>query len=188
MKKYSIWVVAILLTMVCFGAFAAPPSIGVKGGEAGDATIYIRPDEGDDADDKMRIVGTTTGNLSFRGTSGTNEVASLDMSTGAFSVDGAVTGSSFASTGAKTPVVTGSGSGTNTLIQAGVVTMHAGTIYTNTFPTAFDSGTVPIVTATYTEDPGDVRPIFMTSTASNTVLINVTASKNFAWTAIGMNP
>lgn len=91
MKIYKIGLVVMLAVSFCVTVYAGPP-IGVKGDEAGNATVHIWPDEGDDADDQMQIVGTTTGNLSFRGTSGTNEVASLDMSTGALTLDGGITG------------------------------------------------------------------------------------------------
>lgn len=59
------------------------------------------------------------------------------------------------------------------------------TIWTNTFTTAFAGGTVPVVLATYTEDPGDVRPIFVSSIASNQCLFNVTVNIDFNWVAIG---
>lgn len=89
MNKYMTGLVALLLVFACFGAYAGPP-IGVEGEEGGEAIFKIHPDQGDDADDQMRIVGTTTGNLSFRGTSGTNEVGSLDMSTGTLTLDGGI--------------------------------------------------------------------------------------------------
>jgi len=92
MRKYMIGLVATLLVLVCFGAYAEPP-VGIKGSEAGEALLYMWADQGDDADDKAVIAITTGGNLSIRGTSGTNEVFSLDLSTGTLTLDGGITGS-----------------------------------------------------------------------------------------------
>lgn len=90
MRKYMIGLVATLLVLVCFGAYAEPP-VGIKGSEAGEALLYMWADQGDDADDKAVIAITTGGNLSIRGTSGTNEVFSLDLSTGTLTLDGGTT-------------------------------------------------------------------------------------------------
>ena len=70
-------------------------------------------------------------------------------------------------------------------IQSASVTMHAGTVYTGTYATAFSAGTTPIVVATYTEDPGDVQPLYVTTDTNVGFTVTVTADKNFNWIAIG---
>jgi hypothetical protein len=75
---------------------------------------------------------------------------------------------------------------TGLMIQTTNITMHAGTIWTNTWITAF--GAAPVVMATYTEDPGDVRPIFVTSVTASNCLVNVTADKDFSLIAVGARP
>jgi len=69
------------------------------------------------------------------------------------------------------------------LVQSAAVTSTASTLQTNTFATAFAAA--PIVTCTYTEDPGDVRPIYIVSTSASGFVCTVTADKNFAYTAVG---
>ena len=72
------------------------------------------------------------------------------------------------------------------MVQTGAVTSTAQTLQTNAFTVAF--GAAPIVTCTYTEDPTDVRPIFVTSTATTQFICSVTADKNFAYIAVGQRP
>lgn len=74
--------------------------------------------------------------------------------------------------------------GTGLAVQITNVTMHAGTIWTQTFSTVYS--VTPMVVATYTEDPGDVRPIFVTSPTPSNVLINAEASKNFNVVIVGV--
>lgn len=72
-----------------------------------------------------------------------------------------------------------------TLYQSGTVTADADhTIITQAFATAYGNGVVPVVVATYIEDPGDVKPIYATA-VSNQVLFSVTADKDFNWMASG---
>lgn len=73
--------------------------------------------------------------------------------------------------------------GTGLSVQITNVTMHTGTIWTQTFSTVFSA--TPMVVATYTEDPGDVRPLFVTSATPSNVLVNATADKNFNLVIVG---
>jgi len=83
-------------------------------------------------------------------------------------------------------IVVGGNSTTGLMVQAASVTSGTGTTQTVTFPTAYASA--PIVQVTYTEDPGDVRPLFVTSITASNCVVNITADKNFAWTAVGARP
>lgn len=62
------------------------------------------------------------------------------------------------------------------------VTMHAGTVWTQTFATVYAE--VPTIAATYSEDPGGTTGIYFTATVSN-CLYTVKASKNFNVIVIG---
>ena len=81
--------------------------------------------------------------------------------------------------------ITGVDATTGMMVQAGAIT-STGTLETNTFPVAF--GAAPIVTCVYTEDPGDVRPIFVGTITATTWIVNVASSKNYAYTAVGARP
>ena len=72
------------------------------------------------------------------------------------------------------------------MLQTTNVTMHTGTVWTQTWQVVF--GAAPVVTATYTEDPGDVRPIFVGSVTPSNCLVTVAADKNFALLAVGVRP
>jgi len=72
------------------------------------------------------------------------------------------------------------------MIQTEDVTAPNDTLSTNTFAVAF--GAAPVVTATYTEDPGDVRPIYVVSVTPSNVVFGITADKNYAYTAVGQRP
>ena len=67
-------------------------------------------------------------------------------------------------------------------IQTASITAPNSALSTNTFASAFTG--VPVVTADYTEDPGDVRPIFISSVTASNVVFGITADKNYAYTAI----
>jgi hypothetical protein len=64
----------------------------------------------------------------------------------------------------------------------------AGTNATETISFAVAFGAAPIVTCTYTEDPGDVRPIFVTSVTASNFVANITADKNYGYIAVGSRP
>ena len=73
-----------------------------------------------------------------------------------------------------------------TMTQAASVTATAATEQTNTFTTAF--GAAPVVTATYTEDPGDVRSVFIGAITTTNFICTITADKNFSYVAVGARP
>lgn len=63
------------------------------------------------------------------------------------------------------------------------VTMHAGTVWTQAL--TYTTG-ILAAHATYTEDPGDVRPLYVNSMVTNEVQVTATADKNFCLTVIGI--
>jgi len=69
------------------------------------------------------------------------------------------------------------------LVQSASITSTAAVLQTNTFATAYSAA--PVVSCTYTEDPGDVRPIFITSVSATGFVCSITADKNFAYVASG---
>jgi len=69
------------------------------------------------------------------------------------------------------------------LVQSAAITSTATALQTNAFATAYS--VAPIVTCSYTEDPGDVRPIFIVSVSTTGFVCSVTADKNFAYVANG---
>ena len=69
------------------------------------------------------------------------------------------------------------------MLAASLVTMHAGTVYTGTFSTVFSTN--PVMTVSYTEDPGDVRPLYVTTLTASNFTVTATADKNFNWIAVG---
>jgi len=82
--------------------------------------------------------------------------------------------------------VTGGDATTGLMVQAASVTATAATEQTNTFAVAF--GAVPVVTTTYTEDPGDVRSLFIGTITTSNFICTVTADKNFSYVAVGARP
>jgi len=75
------------------------------------------------------------------------------------------------------------------LIQSGNVTMHGGTVYTQTFNTAYFNAAVPAVVAMYTEAPDTATShIYTASLTTNGFTLTVDASKNFSWISIGVKP
>lgn len=72
------------------------------------------------------------------------------------------------------------------LVQSAAITASANALQTNSFAQVF--GSAPIVVCTYTEDPGDVRPIFVTATTPSNFICSVTADKNFQYVAVGTRP
>ena len=69
------------------------------------------------------------------------------------------------------------------IVQSAAVTAGTNATQTVTFATVF--GAAPIVSLTYTEDPGDVRPAFVTSVTTSNFVANITADKNFGYVAHG---
>jgi hypothetical protein len=82
--------------------------------------------------------------------------------------------------------VVGGDATTGLMIQKGAVTSGTNATQTVTFAVVF--GAAPIVTCTYTEDPGDVRPIYVTSVTASNFVANITADKNFGYIAVGTRP
>jgi hypothetical protein len=82
--------------------------------------------------------------------------------------------------------VVGGDASTGLMVLAGAVTSGTGTTETVTFAVAF--GAAPIVQCTYTEDPGEVRPIFVTSVTASNFVVNITADMNFGYVAVGARP
>jgi hypothetical protein len=64
----------------------------------------------------------------------------------------------------------------------------AGTNATETVAFATVFGAAPTVVCTYTEDPGDVPPIFVTSVTASNFVANITADKNYGYIAVGTRP
>jgi len=75
---------------------------------------------------------------------------------------------------------------TGLMIQTTNVTMHSGTVWTQTWAVAF--GATPIMTATYTEDPGITNNIYITAGSSTTCLVTVASDKNFGLIGVGARP
>lgn len=82
--------------------------------------------------------------------------------------------------------IVGGDATTGLMVLKGAVTSGTGTTETVTFGTVF--GAAPIVTCTYTEDPGDVRPLFVTSVTPSNFVANITADMNFGYIAVGTRP
>jgi hypothetical protein len=82
--------------------------------------------------------------------------------------------------------VVGGDATTGLMVQRKAITASAAALQTNAFDVAF--GAAPIVVASYTEDPGDVRPLWVVSTSATNVIISVTADKNYAYVAVGARP
>jgi len=72
------------------------------------------------------------------------------------------------------------------MVQASNVTATAATEQTNAFASVFAAA--PVVTATYTEDPGDVRSLFIGTVTVSNFICTITADKNFSYVAVGTRP
>lgn len=104
---------------------------------------------------------------------------------GSITMNGALSGATEATVDGKYAAV-GPDATTGLMVQTTNVTMHSGTIWTQTWTVVF--GAAPVCYATYTEDPGDVRPIWVDSITPSNCLVNVAADKNFALVGIGARP
>ena len=117
---------------------------------------------------------TVTGTLTAGGVSGA--IGGTTPAAGAFTeatVDGKY-------------AVTGGDATTGLMIQKAGVTSGTNATQTVTFAVVY--GAAPIVVCAYTEDPGDVRPIFVTSVTATNFVANITADKNFGYIAVGTRP
>lgn len=72
------------------------------------------------------------------------------------------------------------------MAQTAAITSTSSATQTNTFGVAF--GAAPRVVCTYTEDPGDVRPIWVSSVDTTQFICNITADKNYDYVAVGQRP
>ena len=77
-----------------------------------------------------------------------------------------------------TPVTT-----QDSFVQTATITATAQALQTNSFASAFSAA--PLVVCTYTEDPGDVKPIFVVSATTTGFVCSITADKNFSYVAVG---
>jgi len=105
-------------------------------------------------------------------------------------ITGTIAATSVTATGEVTAdgkyAVVGGDATTGLMVQKAAVSSTAGVLQTNTFAVVF--GAAPTVVATYTEDPGDVRPLNVESVSASNCVIRVTADKNFAYVATGTRP
>jgi hypothetical protein len=155
---------------------------------AGAATITLQSDKGDDAGDKFGIVAQDGGTLAFQSDAsvkGTLATKASMSSVGALTVTALSTGTGEATVDGKYAVVGGDAT-TGLMVLKGAVTSGTNATETVTFGTVF--GAAPIVMCTYTEDPGDVRPIYVTSVTASNFVANITADKNFGYIAVGTRP
>ena len=133
-------------------------------------------------DNNLNVVGTATvgGTATFNGTiAGDNNttisgVSNITMVAGAeLTVDGKY-------------AVTGGDATTGLMVLNADVTALAYATQTNAFATVF--GAAPTVVCTYTEDPGDVRPLFVTSVTASNFIANQASEKNYSYIAVGTRP
>ena len=109
----------------------------------------------------------------------------LDLDASGATVTALSTGTGEATIDGKYAVVGGDAS-TGLMIQKGAITSTATGPQTNSFATVF--GAAPTVVCTYTEDPGDVQPLYVTGVTESNFICTVTADKNFAYIAVGARP
>jgi len=83
-------------------------------------------------------------------------------------------------------VIVGGDASTGLMALSASITAPNQALVTNAFAVTFNAA--PIVTATYTEDPGDVRPIFVSAVTASNVVFGITADKNYTYQAIGARP
>jgi len=81
--------------------------------------------------------------------------------------------------------IVGGDATTGLMLQKAAITA-TGTTMTNTFAVIF--GAAPIVVCSYTEDPGDVRPVFVTSVTATNFISTHASSINYGYIAVGTRP
>ena len=83
--------------------------------------------------------------------------------------------------------VVGPDATTGLMVLGASVTSTAEVLQTNVFATAF--ATAPVVTCTYTEDPGAITvPIYITAVTTTNFQCVITSDKNFSYIAVGARP
>lgn len=119
----------------------------------------------------IQVAGTSTKALDLNASGAT--VTALSTGTGEATVDGKY-------------AVVGPDATSGLMVLAATITSTSDAPQTNSFATAF--GAAPIVTCTYTEDPGDVQPLYVTNITTTNFVCTVTADKNFNYIAVGQRP
>jgi hypothetical protein len=152
------------------GTLATKASIGSSGiiTMAGSATLDNTASAAE-----LNITETTVKITGALTSTGLGTFAGLTTGTGEATVDGKYG-------------VTGGDATTGLMVQKAARTAGTNATETITFAVAF--GAAPIVVCTYTEDPGDVRPIFVTSVTASNFVANITADKNYGYVAVGTRP
>jgi hypothetical protein len=120
-------------------------------------------------------------------------LASLDLNTSAINVNAVTTSGTMAGglamSGEATIdgkyAITGGDATTALMVQKAEITATVD-VETNSFAVAF--GAVPTVICTYTEDPGDVRPIYVQNVTATNFEAVVASGKNFGYIAAGTRP
>jgi hypothetical protein len=180
-----------------------------KGDDAGDKTGLLTADGGglavqtDQASKGTLATQLTIGNTGIVTMKGgatldnTASAAELNITETTVKVTGALTATGLGTFGGLTTGtgeatfdgkygVVGGDASTGLMMQKAACT--AGTNATETISFAVVFGAAPIVQCTYTEDPGDVRPIFVTSVTASNFVANITADKNYGYIAVGTRP
>jgi hypothetical protein len=141
---------------------------------------YIVSDATDTTEDGSKVIkimkdgaDTTVSTLDASGLTIVGNVAGTTLSGNEATIDG------------KYGVVGGDAS-TGLMVQAASITSTSSTLQTNAFAVAF--GAAPVVTVSYTEDPGSAEAPWIVSVASNQVVVTTVADKNYSYIAVGARP
>ena len=131
------------------------------------------------------VLGTTGAGIDTAGATAlyVGEATATSVVIGATDADAVIPGE--ATIDGKYAIVGGDAT-TGLMVQAVGVTAGAGASETITFAVVF--GGAPVITCTYAEDPGDFRPIFVTSVTPSNFVANITADKNYNYVAVGARP
>jgi len=133
-----------------------------------------------------KLIGTTSLTLGNGAETVSIDSSDWDISTtGDMTGIGSITADGEASIDGKYAVVGGDAT-TGLMILKANVTAGTNATETVTFGTVF--GAAPTVVCTYTEDPGDVKPIFVTSVTASNFVANITADMNYGYIAVGTRP
>lgn len=161
-------VVGLVAVLCAFGA-GSITSVSSHSTPALVAEVNVALAEGDVRMDNLES-GTTTGNKTFNGNL---TVTTNVLATGEVRADGKY-------------AITGGDATTGLMVLKASITTPTLALHTNTFAVTF--GAAPVVSCTYTEDPGDVRPIFLGTVTASNVIVNAVAGKNYGYIAVGTRP
>jgi hypothetical protein len=147
--------------------------------EIGDAGVTT------DVQGPLTVLGTTGNGVDAAGATAlyVGEATATSVVIGATDANAVIPGE--ATVDGKYAVV-GPDATTALMVLSASITATSATLQTNAFATTF--GAAPVVTATYTEDPGDVRPIWVSAVTASNVIFSITGDKNYAYTAVGARP